>query len=382
MSYHLRRRGHPHVILERGGVAERWRSERWDSLYFQFPNWMIELPGRAYSGNDPEGFSNRGVIEKFIQDYARWIEAPVRTGVDVTSVSRVDAGFLLKSGNEEIVARHVVLATGPFQRPKIPRLQGELPKDLFQVHASQYKIPGSLPEGAVLLVGSGASGFEIAEDLWAAGRTVYLCVSRHRRIPRRYRGYDNGWWAKRLGRFDIPIDQFPGRKYPPSIVVTGVNGGYDADVRRLAAKGVVILGRLLAVEAGRATLGSDAERILAEADQAYLDFCNEADDLANKDGMNLPAPDIVEPIRVEIKPIPALDLGKAGIKSVVWCTGYTYALDWLKIPVLDTRGAPIQTRGVTSCPGLFFLGLHWMHTFKSGLMFGVGEDAAHLVNNM
>jgi putative flavoprotein involved in K+ transport len=193
MSYHLRRRGHPHVILERGRVAERWHSERWDSLYFQFPNWMIELPGRAYSGSDPEGFSDRGAIEKFIQEYARWIEAPVRTGVDVTSVSRVDAGFLLNSGNEEIVARQVVLATGPIQRPKIPALQGELPEDLIKVHASQYKTPGSLPEGAVLVVGSGASGFQIAEDLWAAGRSVYLCVSRHRRIPRRYRGYDNGW---------------------------------------------------------------------------------------------------------------------------------------------------------------------------------------------
>ena len=384
MSYHLRERGLQHVILERRRVAERWRSERWNSLYFQFPNWSMRLPGFAYQGNDPDGFAHHPEVTRFVEDYARFIEAPVRCGVEVTALSRDTASgrFRLETNGAAIEASRVVVATGPFQRPSVPALSSALPPGIFQVHASRYLNPDQLPAGAVLVVGSGASGCQIAEELHQCGRTVYLCVSRHRRVPRRWRGRDVTWWSLAMGIMDTPIDSFPGRRMPPSTLVTGVDGGHDVDVRRYAEDGIVVLGRLNGVADGTLFLGDDAEAILAAADKSCADFKQRADDHARAAGIAMPDDEGTSAASGPIVPVPTLDLKAANIGSVIWGTGYAFDFDWLKVPVLDERGAPVQERGVTGCANLYFLGLHWMHTFKSGVLLGVGDDAAYLADRI
>lgn len=380
MSYCLRDRGRDHVILERKRVAERWHSERWDSLAFQFPNWALRLPGFAYKGPQPDAFAHYREIASFVEEYARFIDAPVRCDTEVTSL-RLDPetrNFTIETKNATIGASRVVVATGPFQRPALPSLSTALASDLFQVHASDYRNPGQLPPGAVLVVGSGASGCQIAEELYQCGRTVYLSISRHRRAPRRYRGRDITWWLISMGRMDQRIDSYPGRQMPPSVVITGVNGGHDVNIRAFARDGVMVLGRLVGVDGSKLAFGSDVEEILAASDKAYLDFKRVADDHVINNHLDL---DVEEHATIEPRPIEhvaTVDLKAANIGSVIWSTGYRFDFSWLKIPVLDGGGAPVQERGVTNCENLYFLGLHWMHTFKSGVLFGVGEDAAYL----
>jgi putative flavoprotein involved in K+ transport len=386
MSYHLRQIGREHVILERKRVAERWRSERWDSLCFQFPNWWLKLPGFEYRGDNPHGFAHHTQITEFIEDYARLIGAPVRCGVEVTAVSQAADSdrFLIDANDAAFEALRVVIATGPFQRPSVPLCSTDFPSDIFQVHASRYLSPDQLPPGAVLVVGSGASGCQIAEDLREDGRTVYLSVGRHRRSPRRYRGQDVASWMLPMGLMNTRIDSFPERRHPPSTVVTGVGGGYDIDVRQFGANGVIVLGRLKGVSGTTLSFFDDAEEILAEADKAFKGVTQAIDQYIVAAGIDAP----VEVSRdaatgsTPIKPISALDLRGTNITSVVWGTGYGYDYGWLKVPVLDARGVPMQNRGVTDRTNLFFLGLHWMHTFKSGLLSGVGDDAAHLADHI
>jgi putative flavoprotein involved in K+ transport len=216
MSYHLQQRGREHLVLERRRIAERWRTERWDSLRFQLPNAWLTLPGKAYSGPDPEGFTHHSDVIRFILDYAKDISAPVRTGVEVTKLSASDkAGeYLVDTQHGQICARHVVIATGPFQRPLTPEFSRALPHSIHQIDAIHYRNPDALPPSAVLVVGSGNSGSQIADELLRSGRRVYLAISRHTRVPRRYRGKDIIWWYDRLGYFDIDINTFPGRRYP------------------------------------------------------------------------------------------------------------------------------------------------------------------------
>jgi putative flavoprotein involved in K+ transport len=386
MSYHLRERGREHIILERKRVADRWHSERWDSLYFQFPNWALRLPGFAYEGNDPDAFPHYPDVTRFVEDYARFIDAPVRCGIEVVSLRKdmASGGFLVETNSTVVAASRVVVATGPFQSPSVPALSSAFPPRIFQVHASRYLNPNQLPSGAVLVVGSGASGCQIAEELYQCGRTVYLCLSRHRRVPRRYRDRDVTWWFLAMGIMDTRIESFPGRRIPPSTLVTGVNGGHDVDVRCFAEDGVVVLGRLNGVAEGKLFLGDDAEEILAEADKTYMDFKHRADNHARVTSIDMPEEESTNAASGS-SPIPSVstvDLKAANITSVVWGTGYEFDLGWLRVPVLDERGAPVQERGVTDCANLYFLGLHWMHTYKSGVLFGVGDDAAYLADQI
>jgi putative flavoprotein involved in K+ transport len=382
MSYCLRQHGREHIVLERTRIAERWHSERWNSLAFQFPNWALKLPGWEYRGSEPDAFVNYREIARCIENYARLIDAPVRCGADVVSLEQdpSSARLLVKTREATIEASHVVIATGPFQRASVPAWSSEIPSRIFQVHANQYRGPDQLPPGAVLVVGSGASGCQIAEELYQGGRTVYLSVSRHRRAPRRYRGRDLTWWALERGIMDLRIDSFPRRKYPPSLVITGVNGGHDINVRQFAEDGVIVLGRLLGM-AGRAfTFDDSAESVLAASDTAYRDFRAASDEHVRANGLDLPEEAEPEPLTSVLPSVATLNA--ADISAVVWGTGYAFDFDWVKLPVLDGRGAPVQERGVTGVPNACFLGLHWMHTFKSGVLFGVGEDAAYLADRI
>jgi putative flavoprotein involved in K+ transport len=260
-----------------------------------------------------------------------------------------------------------------------------LPADLFQLHSSRYRNPEELPAGAVLVVGSGGSGSQIAEELIQAGRRVYLTVNRHRRVPRNYRGRDALWWSGKLGRFEVTIDSLPNRTPLPTILYTGVAGGHDMDVRRLGEDGAELVGRLLGGDGMRLSFDASAPTHLAFADAYCAEFTRAIDDFILEQGMDAPAASVEakpKPTSSSMVPILELDLRAANINSVIWCTGYGFDFDWIKLPIFDERGIPVQHRGVTSVPGAYFLGLHWMHKFKSGTLWGVGEDAEFIGRHM
>jgi putative flavoprotein involved in K+ transport len=388
-SYHLTRLGRPHVILERGRVAERWRSERWDSLMFQFPNWSLRLPGQEYRGARPDGFATREEVIAFIERYRELVDAPVRTGVRVDRVRPMDGGFRLETTEGAIDAANVVVATGPYQEPILPALRHALPPAIAQVHASGYRNPAQLPAGAALVVGSGASGCQIVEDLLAAGRTVYFSVGRHRRYPRRYRGHDMFWWMERIGALDQTLDERPDARERANPLVTGVGGGHEIDLRDYAAAGVTLLGHLQAVTGLRLHLADDLETLLAAGDESVGVFTRAVDAHIARSGLAAPTqapppPGSLRPVppRVVSPPIRELDLAASGIMAVVWATGFRRDFSWIDAPVFDQRGEPIHRRGVTGCAGLYFLGLPWLHKLKSSVLCGVGDDAAHLADHI
>ncbi|HET7731271.1 MAG TPA: NAD(P)-binding domain-containing protein [Usitatibacter sp.] len=387
MSHHLRERGCEHLVLERARVAERWRTQRWDSLMFQLPNWSLELPGHAYAGDAPEEFSHKDAILAFIEDYARRIQAPVRSGVEVLSVqpAGTPACYRLETNTGTIEARNVVLATGPYQRARVPAAAAELPADVVQVHASDYRSPGALPPGAVLVVGSGASGCQIAEELLLSGRTVYFAIGRHRRVPRRYRGRDVFWWRRALGHLDQTVDETPPERRFTAPLVTGVGGGHDIDIREYREKGMTLLGHVRAIRGGRIALAGDLEENLRAGDREFREFHAAVDDYVARVGLDAPAGDAerrARPANAGVGEIRELDLRAAGIRTVVWATGYSLDFGWVKLPVFGERGEPLQRRGVAPSPGLYFLGLTWMHKVKSSFLYGVGEDAQFIAERI
>jgi putative flavoprotein involved in K+ transport len=387
MSRVLQHHGREHIVLERRRIGERWRTERWDSLRFQFPNWSLELPGFRYSGDDPDGFAHYSEIGKIIDAYARGTKAVVREGTEVLALKDQDdqGGFILSTHDGSIQARRVIIATGPFQRPLVPELAQAIPPSVYQTDPTRYRSPAALPSGAVLVVGSGASGYQIADELHQAGRRVYLSISSHRRVPRRFRGRDVYWWLERMGRFAQAIDSFPDRRWPPSTVVTGVSGGYDINVRSLVAAGVEVAGRAVGTADGIVVFDDTANTVLNAADKAYTDFVSLARDLAATEvGEELTEDDDADMVgnTAEIESLRSIDMARMKVGTIIWATGYAYDYNWVHVPVIDSRGRPVQHRGVSERRGLYFLGLHWMHTFRSGLFSGVGADAEYIADHM
>jgi putative flavoprotein involved in K+ transport len=385
MSAVLQRRGVEHVVLERGQVGGRWRTERWDSLCFQFPNWSLELPGYAYAGDEPDGFAHWSEILRIIEEYAAAMRVPVREHTEVIELRRDDHRFVLSVPGGTIDARQVVVATGPFQRPRVPEMWQGVAPSVLQTDPTRYRSAEDLPDGAVLVVGSGASGCQVGDELLRAGRMVFLSVSRHRRVPRRFRGQDVYWWLERMGRFAQTIDSFPERQWPPSTVVTGVGGGYDVDVRGLAAAGVRVLGRVAGASDGTLTVDGNANDVLDEADASFAGFVEAARGFASANPeleLAEEKPTVPASLPATVPEIDSLDLRRERVAAIIWATGYDCDYRWLHLPVFDAQGCPIQQRGVSPVPGLYFLGLHWMHTFKSGLFSGVGADAEYLAERM
>ncbi len=386
MSAVLTDDGREHLVLERGRVGERWRTERWDSLRFQFPNWTLRLPRYRYEGPHPDAFAHHSEITRLLEDYAATVEAPVRTGVTVLALTRDDSNgtFHITTTDGPVTARRVVVATGPFHRPRPSPLAAGLPAGIRQTDPTRYRCPDDLPDGAVLVVGSGASGYQIADELCRAGRGVILSVSPHRRAPRRFAGRDFYWWLERLGRFDQTVVTLPDGAWPPSTVVTGVDGGYDADLRTLAAAGVELVGRTVGARDGTVHFDDDVDAVLDGADQADAAFVDLARSVLVAEPDELDGDDAVPP---PDRPAPAaapdaIDLADRHVNAVVWAIGYDDEYEWIRLPAFDGRGRPVQERGVTPTPGLYFLGRHWMHTFKSGLLAGVGADAEHVARHM
>lgn len=385
MSKQLTRRGLPHLILERHRIAERWRSERWDALHANGPAWHDRLSLFPIAGVDPDGFATRDQMVDYFVSYAERIGARVRSGVEVTALHRNADGacFRAETSHGVIEAINVVAATGPFQRPVIPSVVPP-EAEIVQIHSSAYRNPVQLPEGAVLLVGGGSSGAQIADELARAGRRVYLSVGRHQRPPRRYRGRDYCWWLGVLGLWDA-VAPDPSTKHV-TIAVSGAYGGETIDFRRLAARGLTLLGRCAAFEDGMMRFAPDLATNLAQGDANYLSVLDAADAYAAREGLDLPeepSARIAEPEPFCVRePILRLDLAAAGITSIVWATGYALDFGWLRCGALDERGAPVHRRGVSTVPGLYFLGLSWLSRRASAFIFGVERDAAHLADHI
>jgi putative flavoprotein involved in K+ transport len=384
MSEHLSSQGVSHLVLERHRIAERWRTGRWDSLVANGPAWHDRFPGMEFSGIDPDAFAPKEEVAEYFAAYARKIAAPVRCGVEVTEVTRNlgRPGFRVLTSGGVINAGYVVAATGPFQRPVIPQLISD-DACIPQMHSAEYRNPGQLPEGAVLVVGAGSSGVQIADELLRSGRQVYLSVGPHDRPPRRYRGRDFVWWLGVLNKWDAEAKS--GAEHT-TIAVSGAQGGHTVDFRRLAARGVTLLGRTQAFRHGVMIFSPDLLDNLARGDANYLSLLDEADAYVLRNGLDLPEEPEARGILADppcvCDPVLSLDLNGAGIASVLWATGYAVNYDWLKVDALDEAGRPRHQRGVSSEPGVYFLGLPWQTRRGSSFIWGVWHDAKYLADHI
>jgi putative flavoprotein involved in K+ transport len=389
MSEHLNGYGVPHLVLERHRIAERWRSERWDSLVANGPAWHDRFPGLEFAGLDPDEFASKEQVADYFVTYAEKIGAPVRCGVEVTHVSKNTGrpGFRVETSDGVIDARYVVAATGPFQRPVIPAI---VPSSagLLSIHSSSYRNPRQLPDGAVLVVGAGSSGVQIAAELRQSGRPVYLSVGPHDRPPRRYRGRDFVWWLGVLGKWEAATPPLGAEHV--TIAVSGANGGQTVDFRALAASGIQLVGRAVSFDDsfghGTMRFAADLGENIANGDANYLSLLAEADAYISRNGLDLPAePDAhvlgPEPECVT-SPVRSLDLARAGITSVVWATGFTADYGWLDVDAFDSNGKPSHQRGVSSEPGVYFLGLPWQSRRGSSFIWGVWHDAKYLADHI
>jgi len=381
-SYHLTQRGREHVVLERGQVAETWRSQRWDSFVLNTPNWAQQLPGFEYRGPDPDGFAPLSEVIGYLEDYARAIAAPVRSGVDVTRVRRSDGRFLVETSAGALDAENVVVAAGAYQRPTPSTLAEPIRAGVFQLHTSEYRRPEQLPAGAVLVVGSGQSGCQIAEELLAAGRRTFLSVGRCPWLPRRYRGRELVHWLIETGMADDTVGSLPSLAArlacnPP---VSGNDGGHDCNPRSLARHGAILLGRVESIEDGIVRAGKGLEETLA-GDEFVANFKRRVDEYVDAKGLDVPDREPDEP-SAQVQPPGELDLRSENVRTIMWANGFRPHHSWIEGVEVDGQGWPVHNRGITAAPGLCFVGLHWLHKRKSALFLGVGEDAAHVVEHL
>jgi putative flavoprotein involved in K+ transport len=384
-SEHLGKRGVPHVVLERERIVERWRTGRWDSLVANGPAWHDCFPGSGFDDVDPDAFPGKDRVAQYFIDYAAQLDAPIREGVEVTSARRHDGerGFHLETTAGPINAKYVVVATGPFQIPVIPSL---VPADapVEQLHSTDYKRPEQLPAGGVLVVGGGASGVQIADELNRAGRDVHIAIGPHTRPPRRYRDRDMVWWLGALGMWDMQTP--PAGAEHVTIAFSGAYGGRTIDFRTLAAEGITLHGRAASYADGVMRFDDDLAANIAEGDRFYLEMLDLADAYAARNGLGLPE----EPSARELGPLPAsvtdpmleLDLAAAGITSIIWATGFRTDYGWLEVDCFDDRGRPRHQRGVGAEPGLYFLGLPWLSHRGSSFIWGVWHDAGFVADHI
>jgi putative flavoprotein involved in K+ transport len=385
MSAQLSKRGCPHLILERHRIAERWRTERWDALHANGPAWHDRFPDLLIAGVDPDGFATRDQLVDYFTAYATHIAAPIRCGVAVTALYRKPdgTGFHAETSAGVIEATNIVAATGPFQRGIIPPLVPPDPR-ITQMHSTAYRHPDQLPPGAALVVGAGSSGTQIADELSRAGRQVYLCVGQHDRPPRRYRGKDFCFWLGVLNLWDAETRD-PAKEHV-TIAVSGAYGGHTIDFRRLAARGITLLGRAEAFADGVMRFAPGLARDLGAGDANYLSLLDAADAYAARAGLDLPEEPTARVLEPEppcvTDPILQLHLRDAGITTIIWATGFAFDFGWLQVGALDARGAPVHRRGITEVPGLYVLGLPFLSRRASSFIFGVEQDAARLAEHI
>lgn len=386
MSRCLTDRGIDHVVLERGRIGERWRSERWDSLRLLTPNWQSRLPGFSYDGPDPDGYMTMAEVVGHFERYAASFAAPVREGITVQTLTREGDGFRAATNAGTWFARAVVVATGHSDRPFVPPIAARVPPRIQQVVPAQYRRPGDLPDGGVLVVGASATGIQLAEEIHRSGRPVTIAVGRHTRVPRTYRGRDVLWWLDRMGLFDETVEQVydPAiSREQPSLQLVGDPGRSTLDLAALADRGVRVVGRLLDVEAGVARFADDLVATTAGADIKLATLLRRIDAfIASRGHESEPAP-AFQPYCLRFAGADTeIRLDDTGITTVVWATGFTRAYPWLQLPVLSDRGEIVHHGGVTAVRGLYVMGLHFLRRRKSAFIDGVGDDAAALAAHM
>ena len=387
-SYFLCQRGHEHLVLERASRAGSvWRNDRWDSFTLLTPNWSIKLPGMTYSGNNPDGFMTPAELVAYFEKYIENFELPVQYNTSVTEVTHLEEGegWLVNTSDRTFQSRNVVVATGQFQSPKIPHFSANIPERVLQIHSGQYRNPAQLPDGAVLVVGSAQSGTQIAEELHQSGRTVYLCVGSAPRVPRRYRGRDIFAWLADTGFMETTADKLPSAraKFAGNPHLSGREGGRTINLHLFARDGVRLLGRIIGAEEGSIKLARDLRESLARSDKAEADIAAMIDQFIEKNRISAPEetlPNYQDGYALD--EITELDLRAANINTIIWAIGYEFDYSFVKVPVTDEDGYPIQQRGVTQYPGLYFVGLSWLYKRKSPLLMGVGVDADYIASHI
>jgi putative flavoprotein involved in K+ transport len=385
MSEHLALMGVPHVVLERSRIAERWRSERWDSLVANGPAWHDRFPSLKFDNISQEAFPPKERMAQYFEDYARMINAPVRTGVEVHQVVRLAgrSGFKVVTSAGEFEADNVVAATGPFQKPSFPQIVPES-AGVQQIHSSVYKNPQQLPAGGVLVVGAGASGTQIAEELRKAGRDVYLSVGEHYRPPRSYRDRDYCWWLGALGLWDeVKIKP---KKEHVAFAVSGYEGGKTVDFRRLAHMGITLVGITQSWDNGVLSFADGLAENIAAGDNAYFDVLRDADAYIERNGLDLPpepqAWELLPDPQCLLNPLAQLDIAAAGITTIIWATGFKFDFSWLQVDAFDEKGLPFHKRGISAERGIYFLGLPNLVNRASSFIYGVWHDAKYIADHI
>ncbi len=386
-SYFLRQQNHEHLILEKADQsANAWRNDRWDSFAMLTPNWTLQLPGALYAGDDPDGFLTREAIVTYLETYAARFQLPVKYNTPVFAVEPLpEGGFQVTTGDDIYQSQNVVMAIGTFQSPKMPDFTQNISPSIRQLHSGQYRNPDALPPGAVLVVGSGQSGCQIAEELYQAGRTVYLSIGKTGRAPRRYRGKDTFEWLYLLGFFDRTVDQLPSpmARFGSNPQLSGKNGGHSLNLHQFVRDGVTLLGHFTDANGASFTFAPDKNQSLTQSDQFEANIVNMIDGFIQKTGQDTPSetlPHLED--GYALPDLEHLDAVETNITSIIWANGYKFDYRIVKADIFEPSGYPIQTRGVTAIPGLYFVGLNWLHKYKSTLFVGVGEDAEYIAEQI
>jgi putative flavoprotein involved in K+ transport len=388
VSHFLTQRSIDHVVIERGEVANAWRTERWDSLRLLTPNWQTRLPGYGYEGDDPDGFMTMPEVVGFIDRYATAIAAPIRTGVTVTSIRQADGGYQVTTDDGVWDAPTVMLASGAFNLPNVPALDESLPSTVETVSPLAYRRPDDLPEGGVLVVGASATGIQLADEIHRSGRPVILAVGEHVRMPRTYRGRDVMWWMSEAGILDQgldDIDDLVRGRHIPSPQLVGTPDRTTLDLNALTAAGVELVGRLSMIRDGVALFSGSLRNVCALADLKQGRLLDTFDEWALGTGIDrdVPPPHRFAPTRVVDDPRLSLDLGSGEVSSIVWATGFRADYSWLDVPVLDRKGRLRHDGGiVTGAPGLYAIGLNLLRRRKSSFMHGAEDDARDLTDHL
>ena len=385
MSEHLGKSGVPHLVLEKNRIAEAWRTGRWDALVANGPAWHDRFPNLEFEDSDPDAFVGKDRLAQYLVDYAKMIKAPIREGVEVTEAIRQPGkgSFLVSTSDGTIEAKRIVAATGAFQHPVIPPIVPET-AGVDQIHSFEYKNPQQLRDGAVMVVGAGSSGAQIADELNRAGRKTFLSVGPHGRPPRRYRGRDFVWWLGVLGLWDIAAPE-PGTEHV-TISVSGAYGGRTMEFRRLGGEGVILTGMTSGYQDGVLTFADDLARNVADGDANYFELLDMADAYVARTGIDLPE----EPDARKLHPDPdclstplsEINLVEEGVSTIIWATGFRQDFNWLKVDAFDAKGAPIHQRGLSVEPDVYFLGLPWQSRRGSSFLWGVWHDAKHIADQI
>ena len=386
-SYYLMHNGHDHIVVDSSKKpAYMWRNRTWDSFTFVTPNWTFRMPGADPVSESRDGFMSRHKIIEFFENYVTRFRLPVKYETEVTSVARLPEGdYRIKTNGPDYVAKNVVMASGFFQHPKTPNFASKIPSAIHQLHSSEYRNPNSLPEGAVLVVGSGQSGCQIAQELLRAGRKVFLSIGRAGRVPRRYRGKDIIEWLEMVGLFDLTPEQLPPGmgKFDGIPHLSGLDGGRTLNLHQFARDGMRLLGHIIDATQHILTVAPDLYKTLEEVDKFELNATLMIDEYIETNKLDAPE-EILPQYRDAYQQmiIEHLDLRQEKISTIIWCIGYTFDYSIVRLPVFDRDGFPIQSKGVTNKPGLYFVGMPWMPSERSGTLFGIADAAKHIVSHI